>query len=165
MSLLQLVDLRSGMSTTASPGAETDQPGKAQAVAPASLAPPDSASLSGTPVPRLKVRAKLLPLEKLSVTPERDSLSSYIWSENSEEAIRPAEKPLEEAHLDRPSWANKMEYLLAQVGFSVGLGTIWRFPYLCFHNGRGKPECQTHRPLGEKEDAEAPPPEARGTLR
>ncbi|XP_058530430.1 orphan sodium- and chloride-dependent neurotransmitter transporter NTT5 isoform X2 [Ochotona princeps] len=126
------------MSTTASPDAEMPpQPSKAQAVAPASLAPPCSASLSATFVPPLNVRAKLLPLEKLSVTPERDSLSSYIWSENSEEVIRSAEKPLEEAHLDRPSWANKMEYLLAQVGFSVGLGTIWRFPYLCFHNGRG----------------------------
>ncbi|XP_053462118.1 orphan sodium- and chloride-dependent neurotransmitter transporter NTT5-like [Nycticebus coucang] len=42
-----------------------------------------------------------------------------------------------EAPSERPSWANKVEYLLAQVGFSVGLGSIWRFPYLCFHNGGG----------------------------
>ncbi|EFB23949.1 hypothetical protein PANDA_006283, partial [Ailuropoda melanoleuca] len=47
------------------------------------------------------------------------------------------DEPKEEAPTDRPSWANKIEYLLAQVGFSVGLSTIWRFPYLCFHNGGG----------------------------
>ncbi|KAG7250677.1 hypothetical protein CRUP_034613, partial [Coryphaenoides rupestris] len=35
----------------------------------------------------------------------------------------------------RPSWNNKLEYILAQVGFSVGLGNVWRFPYLCQKNG------------------------------
>ncbi|KAM5297519.1 orphan sodium- and chloride-dependent neurotransmitter transporter NTT5-like [Glossophaga mutica] len=41
------------------------------------------------------------------------------------------------AATDRPSWHNKMEYFLAQVGFSVGPTSIWRFPYLFFHNGGG----------------------------
>lgn len=38
----------------------------------------------------------------------------------------------------RPAWNNKLEYILAQVGFSVGLGNVWRFPYLCQKNGGGK---------------------------
>ncbi|XP_074872499.1 orphan sodium- and chloride-dependent neurotransmitter transporter NTT5 [Carettochelys insculpta] len=37
----------------------------------------------------------------------------------------------------RPAWSSKAEYILAQVGFSVGLGNIWRFPYLCHQNGGG----------------------------
>lgn len=37
----------------------------------------------------------------------------------------------------RPSWNSKLQYILAQVGFSVGLGNIWRFPYLCQKNGGG----------------------------
>uniref|UniRef100_A0A8C2Z729 Transporter n=1 Tax=Cyclopterus lumpus TaxID=8103 RepID=A0A8C2Z729_CYCLU len=37
----------------------------------------------------------------------------------------------------RPAWNNKLEYILAQVGFSVGLGNVWRFPYLCQKNGGG----------------------------
>ncbi|KAM5207529.1 orphan sodium- and chloride-dependent neurotransmitter transporter NTT5-like [Hipposideros larvatus] len=47
------------------------------------------------------------------------------------------DEPEVEACSDRPSWANKIEYLLAQVAFSMGLSTVWRFPYLCFHNGGG----------------------------
>nr|XP_020461916.1 sodium-dependent neutral amino acid transporter B(0)AT2-like isoform X2 [Monopterus albus]XP_020461917.1 sodium-dependent neutral amino acid transporter B(0)AT2-like isoform X2 [Monopterus albus]XP_020461918.1 sodium-dependent neutral amino acid transporter B(0)AT2-like isoform X2 [Monopterus albus] len=37
----------------------------------------------------------------------------------------------------RAGWNSKIEYFLAQVGFSVGLGNVWRFPYLCHKNGGG----------------------------
>ncbi|XP_060636483.2 orphan sodium- and chloride-dependent neurotransmitter transporter NTT5 isoform X1 [Anolis sagrei] len=37
----------------------------------------------------------------------------------------------------RPAWGSKIQYILAQVGFSVGLGNVWRFPYLCHQNGGG----------------------------
>ncbi|XP_075882551.1 sodium-dependent neutral amino acid transporter SLC6A17-like [Nelusetta ayraudi] len=46
----------------------------------------------------------------------------------------PADSDSEEG---RPSWSNKVEYILAQVGFSVGLGNVWRFPYMCQKNGGG----------------------------
>lgn len=38
----------------------------------------------------------------------------------------------------RPAWGSKAQYILAQVGFSVGLGNVWRFPYLCHQNGGGE---------------------------
>ncbi|XP_004602768.1 sodium-dependent neutral amino acid transporter B(0)AT2 [Sorex araneus] len=38
---------------------------------------------------------------------------------------------------ERPVWSSKLQYILAQVGFSVGLGNVWRFPYLCQKNGGG----------------------------
>ncbi len=38
----------------------------------------------------------------------------------------------------RPAWNSKLQYILAQVGFSVGLGNVWRFPYLCQKNGGGE---------------------------
>ncbi|XP_036382505.1 sodium-dependent neutral amino acid transporter B(0)AT2-like [Megalops cyprinoides] len=41
------------------------------------------------------------------------------------------------ADLSRDAWSSKVQYLLAQVGFSVGLGNVWRFPYLCHQNGGG----------------------------
>ncbi|KAM6219592.1 sodium-dependent neutral amino acid transporter SLC6A17 isoform 1-T1 [Rhynchocyon petersi] len=43
----------------------------------------------------------------------------------------------EELDPDRPAWNSKLQYILAQIGFSVGLGNIWRFPYLCQKNGGG----------------------------
>lgn len=38
----------------------------------------------------------------------------------------------------RPHWANKVQFVLACIGYSVGLGNVWRFPYLCYKSGGGK---------------------------
>lgn len=38
----------------------------------------------------------------------------------------------------RQNWSKKLEFILACVGYSVGLGNVWRFPYLCFSSGGGK---------------------------
>ncbi|XP_077429437.1 sodium- and chloride-dependent neutral and basic amino acid transporter B(0+) [Vanacampus margaritifer] len=37
----------------------------------------------------------------------------------------------------RGNWANKKEYILSTIGYAVGLGNIWRFPYLAYKNGGG----------------------------
>uniref|UniRef100_A0A4W3GLF2 Transporter n=1 Tax=Callorhinchus milii TaxID=7868 RepID=A0A4W3GLF2_CALMI len=39
--------------------------------------------------------------------------------------------------LEREQWQNKMEYALSVAGEIIGLGNVWRFPYLCYKNGGG----------------------------
>ncbi|XP_068085176.1 sodium- and chloride-dependent glycine transporter 2-like [Anabrus simplex] len=38
---------------------------------------------------------------------------------------------------DRVGWSHPLEFILSGINYAVGLGNVWRFPYLVYRNGGG----------------------------
>lgn len=48
-----------------------------------------------------------------------------------------SEKDYEQDNEERGEWGNKIEFFLAIMGYTVGIGSVWRFPITCSRNGGG----------------------------
>uniref|UniRef100_A0A8B9LES5 Sodium- and chloride-dependent GABA transporter 2-like n=1 Tax=Astyanax mexicanus TaxID=7994 RepID=A0A8B9LES5_ASTMX len=70
----------------------------------------------------------------------------YLWSSIMERGFEPGVQlklmngagPVAQPQpkpQQREQWASKLEFFLAVAGHIIGLGNVWRFPYLCYKNG------------------------------
>ena len=75
-------------------------------------------------------------MKQLEYEAEEEPLNGTVASSSGSSESTASEDKLRK----RETWTRKIDFLVACCGFSIGLGNVWKFPFLCYRNGGGELE-------------------------
>lgn len=69
--------------------------------------------------------------ESNGLLPTKGAVGGNPVGGQQETAIATAGSKKDDPMPDRGEWSSKIEFVFSTVGYAIGLGNVWRFPYLC----------------------------------